>query len=72
MECFDYSKTLNVLVSGSADHNVQVWNPYMTSKPVAILRGHTTGIVGIALHDGLTQIFSYSRDAVKFIYEYFK
>lgn len=64
VECFDYSKTLNVLVSGSADHNVQVWNPYMTSKPVAILRGHTTGIVGIALHDGLTQIFSYSRDAV--------
>ena len=64
IECFDYSKTLNALVTGSADHRVRVWNPYVTSKPVAVMDGHFMGIVNVRLHPSLALIFSYSKEGV--------
>ena len=64
MESFDHSKNLNILVTGSADHHVRLWNPYVTNKPVAILTGHATGVIGVAIHEGFLQVFSYSKDAV--------
>ena len=64
VESFDYSKNLNILVTGSADHHVRLWNPYVTNKPVAILTGHATGVIGVAIHEGFLQVFSYSKDAV--------
>ena len=36
----------------------------MTNKPVAILTGHATGVIGVAIHEGFLQVFSYSKDAV--------
>ena len=64
VESFDHSKNLNILVTGSADHHVRLWNPYVTNKPVAILTGHATGVIGVAIHEGFLQVFSYSKDAV--------
>ena len=64
MECFDYNKNINVLVTGSPDHLVRFWNPYVTSKPVAILEGHAMGLVDTKIHEGLNQVFSLSRDTV--------
>ena len=64
VDCFDYNKLLNVLVTGSADHVVRLWNPYVTSRPVAILQGHTMAIVDVKIHEDTAQVFSYSRDMV--------
>ena len=64
IECFDYSKKLNALVTGSADHRVRVWNPYVTSKPVAVMDGHSMGVVDVKLHPTLALVFSYSKEAV--------
>lgn len=64
VECFDYSKRLNILVTGSADHQVRVWNPYVTHKPVAVLSGHATGVIGVMVHEGFRHVFSYSKDVV--------
>ncbi|KAK3758931.1 hypothetical protein RRG08_016011 [Elysia crispata] len=64
VECFDHSKDMNLLATGSGDHLVRLWNPYMTNKPVAILTGHHTGVIGVAIHEGFKQVFSYSKDAV--------
>ncbi|KAK7469672.1 hypothetical protein BaRGS_00036301, partial [Batillaria attramentaria] len=64
VESFDHNKNLNILVTGSADHLVRVWNPYVTNKPVAILSGHATGVIGVSIHEGFMQVFSYSKDAV--------
>ncbi|KAK7112140.1 cilia- and flagella-associated protein 337-like isoform X2 [Littorina saxatilis] len=64
VEHFDYNKNLSILVTGSMDHLVRVWNPYVPHKPVAILAGHATGVIGVAIHEGLLQVFSYSKDAV--------
>lgn len=64
VECFDFSKKLNILVTGSLDHCIRLWNPYVTSKPMAVLEGHSTGVIGVKIHEGLMQVFSYSKDAV--------
>ena len=65
VECFDHNKNLNILVTGSLDHYIRMWNPYVTSKPIAFLVGHSTGVIGVAIHEGFRQIFSYSKDAVR-------
>ena len=39
----------------------------MTSKPIAVLQGHSTGVIGVKIHEGLMQVFSYSKDAVSCI-----
>ncbi|GFO38221.1 WD repeat-containing protein on y chromosome-like isoform x1 [Plakobranchus ocellatus] len=64
VECFDHSKDMNLLVTGSGDHLVRLWNPYVTNKPVAILTGHHTGVIGVAIHEGFKQVFSYAKDAI--------
>ena len=64
VECFDYNKKLNILVTGSLDHAIRLWNPYVTSKPIATLQGHATGVIGVKIHEALMQVFSYSKDAV--------
>ncbi|XP_076443223.1 cilia- and flagella-associated protein 337-like isoform X3 [Babylonia areolata] len=64
VESFDHSKNLSLLVTGSADHHVRLWNPYVPNKPVAVLTGHATGVIGVAIHEGFLQVFSYSKDAV--------
>ncbi|ESO83976.1 hypothetical protein LOTGIDRAFT_108617 [Lottia gigantea] len=64
VECFDHNRNLNILVTGSMDHYIRVWNPYVTSKPTAILSGHSTGVIGVVIHESFAQVFSYSKDAV--------
>lgn len=55
---------MNLIATGSTDHVVRLWNPYVTSKPVAELRGHSMSIVDLVLREKSNQLFSYSREAV--------
>lgn len=64
VDCCDYNKNLNVLVTGGSDHLVRLWNPYVTSRPIAILQGHSMSIVDVKIHEALGQLLSYSRDTV--------
>ena len=68
IESFDYNKNLNILVTGSLDHMVRIWNPVVTNKPMAFLDGHATGVIGVVIHEGLVQIFSYSKRRSKLRY----
>lgn len=36
----------------------------MTTRPVAVLLGHSTAVLDVAVYQPAGQIFSYSRDAV--------
>jgi len=63
-ECFDYSKAFNILVTGSLDHLVRIWNPYVVARPITILQGHSTGICDIVINETFGQIITYSKDVV--------
>nr|XP_015211450.1 PREDICTED: WD repeat-containing protein on Y chromosome-like isoform X2 [Lepisosteus oculatus] len=62
--CFDFCKSLNLLVTGGVDHTVRLWNQYVTSRPVATLQGHYMAVLDVVIYEPLGQIFSYSKDAV--------
>ena len=64
VECFDYSRDLNVLVTGSLDHTVRVWNPYLEDKPVAFLLGHMMAVVAVVLNVEYGHVYSFSKDGV--------
>ena len=58
-----------MLATGGSDHSLRLWNPYVTSRPIAILQGHVMSIVDVRIYEALGQVFSYSRDIVRlFLY----
>ena len=64
IDCFDYCKEVNIIVTGGMDHMVRFWNPYVTIKPVAILRGHLARVIDVVLHKEMKKVFSYDSDTV--------
>ncbi|XP_076809582.1 cilia- and flagella-associated protein 337-like isoform X1 [Clavelina lepadiformis] len=70
VECFDYSKSLNILVTGSLDHLVRVWNPYVVARPIVILQGHSTGICDVVINEAYSQIVTYSKNVVIKVWDF--
>ena len=64
VECFDLSRKLDLLVTGSVDHFVKFWNQYVTTRPLTVLKGHNATIVGVAIIENLGFVVSYSEDAI--------
>lgn len=67
MLCFDFCHELDILATGSMDHVVRLWNPYVPSKPMAQLSVHTTSILDVVIAKDMGLIFSYSQDSVSFL-----
>ncbi|CAF3733415.1 unnamed protein product [Rotaria sordida] len=63
-ECFDYSKALNILITGGADYLARIWNPYVTQKNIAILEGHHAPVIDIKINERLVQCYTFSQDAM--------
>ena len=64
--CFDYCHQLDVLVTGSLDHVVRVWNPHVPSRPMARLTAHAAVVLDVLVdrhRPGL--LFSFSQDSVR-------
>ena len=54
-----------ITVSGSINHQVCLWNPYVVTKPVGLLVGHSAPIVQIAINkEDKNQAISFSKDKV--------
>ena len=68
IDCFDYNKEKTIIATGGVDHVVRLWDPYVTFKPVAILKGHQACVIDVAIHEELSQVFSYSKDGVSLVY----
>ncbi|XP_061089122.1 WD repeat-containing protein 49 [Conger conger] len=64
VKCFDFSRSLNLLVTAGMDSFVRLWNQYATTCPMAVLSGHHKTVLDVAIYEPLAQIFSYSMDAV--------
>ncbi|PAA57634.1 hypothetical protein BOX15_Mlig027962g1 [Macrostomum lignano] len=62
VECFDIARGINLLVTGSPDHLVRFWNPYVPSKPTALMEGHNNSVLSVRIHERHGYIVSYARD----------
>ncbi|XP_078509633.1 cilia- and flagella-associated protein 337-like [Lissotriton helveticus] len=71
VRCFDYSSSLDLLVTGGVDHRVCLWNQYVTSRPIAVFQEHNTAILDVVIYEPLGQIFSYSKDSILKVWDIF-
>ncbi|CAJ1080773.1 WD repeat-containing protein 49 [Xyrichtys novacula] len=62
-KCFDYSESLQLMATGGCDRTITLWTRFVTSSPVATLRGHKNPVLDVAIYEPVEQILSYSRDA---------
>ena len=70
--CFDYSHHLDLLVTGSLDHAVRLWNPYVPSRPAAVLAGHVSAVLDVLVHREQGLVFSFSQDATLCAWDVFE
>ncbi|XP_024913730.1 WD repeat-containing protein 49 isoform X3 [Cynoglossus semilaevis] len=63
VKCFDYSASLQLMVTGGSDRAVRFWSRFVTTRPVSTLLGHCSTVLDVAIYQPMEQIFSYSRDA---------
>ena len=58
---FDYCPENNVIVTGGMDYFVRIWNPYVNSKPIVVLKGHTKPITHLIVNSPRNQIISVDK-----------
>lgn len=66
---FDYQESLNLIASAGINNHVCLWNPYVASKPVGVLRGHMQVIVAVEFMHAKNQLISFSKDKVLRIWD---
>eukprot|EP00794_Sanderia_malayensis_P006938 gene6938-7717_t len=59
---FDFCKEKNIIATGGMDRLIRLWNPYVPSKPIGILRGHVTPIFYLFVVAEDNRLFSISND----------
>uniref|UniRef100_A0A8C6T6G1 WD repeat domain 49 n=1 Tax=Neogobius melanostomus TaxID=47308 RepID=A0A8C6T6G1_9GOBI len=60
----DHHRQLNLIATAGVDHQVLLWNPYMTSKPVGVLSGHDGPVTVVCFMQNKQQLLSFSNDKV--------
>ncbi|XP_071942088.1 cilia- and flagella-associated protein 337-like isoform X2 [Antedon mediterranea] len=61
---FDYHSVINLIGTAGVDHQVCLWNPYVISKPVGVLRGHMAPVLHVQFNASRMQLISFSKDKV--------
>ncbi|XP_036303586.1 WD repeat-containing protein 49 [Pipistrellus kuhlii] len=64
IHAFDYHSRLNLIATAGINNKVCLWNPYVVSKPVGVLWGHSTSVVAVQFFAARKQLFSFSKDKV--------
>lgn len=62
VNCFDFDEAHHIIVTGSMDTMVRVWNPFVPQKPNALLTGHHMAVVGVSILSEGRLLFSISKD----------
>lgn len=58
---FDYCPENNIIATGGMDYLIRVWNPYVNSKPVVVLKGHCKPVTHIVVNSSRGQIVSIDK-----------
>ncbi|XP_023573578.1 WD repeat-containing protein 49 [Octodon degus] len=61
---FDYHSRLNLIATAGINNKVCLWNPYVVSKPVGVLWGHSASVIAVQFFAERKQLFSFSADKV--------
>ncbi|MBZ3878586.1 Serpin I2 [Sciurus carolinensis] len=64
IHAFDYHSRLNLIATAGINNKVCLWNPYVVSKPVGVLWGHSASVIAVQFFAERKQLFSFSRDKV--------
>ncbi|XP_023593720.1 WD repeat-containing protein 49 [Trichechus manatus latirostris] len=64
IHAFDYHSQLNLIATAGINSKVCLWNPYVVSKPVGVLWGHSASVIAVQFFAGRKQLFSFSKDKV--------
>nr|CAD7445751.1 unnamed protein product [Timema bartmani] len=64
VRCFHMDRTLRLLVTGSNDCLVRLWNPVVTSRPVVCLYGHKMAVEDVLIMRHANSVISCARDGV--------
>ncbi len=59
---FDYCKQWNIIAAGGLDRHVRYWNPYVPAKPIAVLKGHSSAVLKVAIHSAKGLVISLAKD----------
>ncbi|KAM4565922.1 cilia- and flagella-associated protein 337-like [Odontesthes bonariensis] len=60
----DYHCELNLIATAGVDHQVLLWNPFVTSGLVFALTGHSSPVTAVHFMQTKQQLLSYSKDKV--------
>uniref|UniRef100_A0A3P8TTE5 WD repeat domain 49 n=1 Tax=Amphiprion percula TaxID=161767 RepID=A0A3P8TTE5_AMPPE len=60
----DHHCGLSLIATAGVDHQVLLWNPYVTSEPVCVLSGHMSPVTAVHFMQAKQQLLSYSKDKV--------
>ncbi|XP_030855739.1 WD repeat-containing protein 49 isoform X2 [Strongylocentrotus purpuratus] len=69
VNAFAYHNGLNLIATAGVDHHVCLWNPYVVSKAVGLLRGHMAPVVHVQFNFSRGQLISFSKDKVLRIWD---
>ncbi|CDS41509.1 WD repeat containing protein 49 [Echinococcus multilocularis] len=61
---FDYHSDLSLIATAGINYHINLWNPYVTSKPSGLLRGHSAPVVAVQFQTKRQQLLSFSKDNV--------
>ncbi|XP_004424832.2 PREDICTED: WD repeat-containing protein 49 [Ceratotherium simum simum] len=64
IHAFDYHSRLNLIATAGIDNKVCLWKPYVVSKPVGVLWGHSASVIAVQFFAARKQLFSFSKDKV--------
>ncbi|XP_035873531.1 WD repeat-containing protein 49 isoform X2 [Phyllostomus discolor] len=64
IHAFDYHSQLNLIATAGINNRVCLWNPYVISKPVGVLWGHSASVIAVQFFASRKQLFSFSQDKV--------
>ncbi|XP_038606244.1 WD repeat-containing protein 49 [Tachyglossus aculeatus] len=64
IHAFDYHSGLNLIATAGINHRVCLWNPYLVTKPVGILQGHSASVIAVQFIAERKHLLSFSKDKV--------
>ncbi|XP_011915993.1 PREDICTED: WD repeat-containing protein 49 isoform X12 [Cercocebus atys] len=64
IHAFDYHARLNLIATAGINNKVCLWNPYVVSKPVGVLWGHSASVIAVQFFVERKQLFSFSKDKI--------